>query len=70
MFTALGADGALGAGAFAAGPVAADADDRIIFNSTNGYVYYDADGNGAGIAVLIAVVPVGQALTATDFLVV
>jgi Ca2+-binding RTX toxin-like protein len=69
VFTAL-ADGALPASAFVAGTAAADADDRIIFNAADGSVFYDADGNGAGAALLIAYIPVGQALTAADILVV
>jgi Ca2+-binding RTX toxin-like protein len=66
VFTAL-SDGALPASAFVAGPAALDADDRILFNAANGSVFYDADGNGAGAALLIAIVPVGQQLTAADF---
>ena len=69
VFTAL-ADGALPSSAFVTGTAAADADDRIIFDSTNGYVFYDADGNGAGEALLIAVIPSGQALTAADIVVI
>jgi Ca2+-binding RTX toxin-like protein len=69
VFTGL-TDGALPASAFVTGTAAADADDRIIFDSASGSVFYDADGNGAGAALLVAFVPVGQALTATDFLVI
>jgi hypothetical protein len=69
VFTALG-DGALSASAFVTGSAAGDADDRIIFDSATGNVYYDADGNGSGAALLLAVIPVGQALTANDFLVI
>jgi Ca2+-binding RTX toxin-like protein len=69
VFTAL-TDGALPANAFVTGSAAGDADDRIIFDSATGNVYYDADGNGSGAALLLAVIPVGQALTANDFLVI
>ena len=69
VFTAL-TDGALPAGAFVAGTAALDADDRILFNAADGSVWYDADGNGTGAALLVAYVPVGQALTAADFVVV
>jgi Ca2+-binding RTX toxin-like protein len=68
VFTAL-ADGALPASAFVMGTAAADADDRIIWNNVDGSIYYDADGNGAGAAVLFAVDPIGG-VTAADFLVV
>jgi Ca2+-binding RTX toxin-like protein len=69
VFTAL-SDGALPASAFVAGTAALDADDRILFNAADGSVYYDSDGSGAGAALLVAYVPVGQVLTAADFIVV
>ena len=50
--------------------VAADLDDRIIYDSVTGNIYYDADGNGAGTAVLFAQVAAGTALTNADFLIV
>ena len=63
--------GALDAGAFRMGTAAQDADDRIIYDSSTGAVYFDADGNGAGAAVQFATLPNNLAtLTATDFIVI
>jgi Ca2+-binding RTX toxin-like protein len=72
IFTQLGADGALSAGAFVNGTAALDANDRIIFNSTTGTVSYDADGSGAGAAVVFATMQqlTGGSLNHTDFLIV
>jgi len=33
-----------------------DADDRVVYNSTSGALFYDADGSGAGAAVQIALI--------------
>jgi Ca2+-binding RTX toxin-like protein len=71
VFTALGstATGALGAGNFVANAsgAAVDANDFIVYETDTGRVFYDADGSGAGAAVVIAVVGTGSALTAADF---
>jgi Ca2+-binding RTX toxin-like protein len=64
IYAALGPPGALAAGAFhivTSGLAAAAADDRIIYNSTNGALWYDADGNGAGAAVYLAQLSAGLA---------
>ena len=55
VFTSLGATGSLTANLFSSGTTAQEADDRISYNSTTGALYYDADGNGAGVAVQIAI---------------
>jgi Ca2+-binding RTX toxin-like protein len=64
------AAGALAGSAFFAGASAHDADDRIIYDSTNGHIYYDADGNGGGAQELFATLAPGTALAAADFFVV
>jgi len=61
------APGALAADAFHIGATAADANDRIIYDSATGALYYDADGNGAGAAVQFATLAPGLALTSADF---
>jgi Ca2+-binding RTX toxin-like protein len=67
IFTAAGAVGTLDANALVLGNAAADADDRIIYNSASGNIFYDADGNGAGAAILFAHVTAGTVLTNSDF---
>jgi Ca2+-binding RTX toxin-like protein len=68
-FTQLSA-GTLSASAFHTGTAAHDADDRVIYDKAAGKLYYDADGNGVGAAVLFATLGAGLALTNADFLVV
>lgn len=46
---------------------AADANDFIIYDQPTGQIFYDADGSGAGAAMLFAVVAAGTALSARDF---
>ncbi len=48
---------------------ATDASDRVIYNTSNGQVWYDADGNGAGARQLIATLQSGATLVATDIVV-
>lgn len=67
IFSALGGLGALNANAFRIGTGAADGSDRIIYNSTTGQLFYDADGNGAGAAVAFAQLSAGLSLTVSDF---
>src|SRR3954469_612223 len=74
VFTALGAAGNFAAGdaRFFAGAGASsghDASDRLIYNTTTGQLFYDADGNGAGASVLVATLQGAPALAATDVVV-
>jgi uncharacterized protein (TIGR01370 family) len=64
------ATGALSANAFFTGAAAHDADDRIIYNSATGALFFDADGNGAGAAVQFATVVAGLPIAASDFIVI
>jgi len=70
VFAGIGALGALGANAFHTGAAAADASDRIVYSAATGQLFFDADGNGAGSAILFATVGTGLALTASDFIVI
>ena len=71
VYAALGTTGAaLTAAEFVsgAGVVAGlDGDDRIAYNTTNGNVYYDADGSGVGAAVLIATLSGAPTVSASNF---
>jgi Ca2+-binding RTX toxin-like protein len=67
VYAALGAAGPLAAAAFHVGSAAADASDRIVYDSSTGAISYDDDGSGAHAAVVFAKVAAGLALTAADF---
>lgn len=67
VFTKVGRDGWLTAGAFTTGSAARDASDRIIYNSKNGALLYDPDGIGGAPAVKFAQLKAGLALTKADF---
>jgi Ca2+-binding RTX toxin-like protein len=71
VMSALGASGNFAAGdaRFFSGAGASsghDTDDRVVYNTTTNQLFYDADGNGAGSAQLIATLQSGAALAATD----
>jgi Ca2+-binding RTX toxin-like protein len=65
-FTAGDARFAAGAG-FTSGR---DASDRVVYDTANGQLWYDADGSGAGAAHLIATLQGNPALAATDIAVI
>ena len=64
------APGNLLAGMFRNGSAAMDADDRIIYDSPTGTLYFDADGAGAALAIEFAILSPGLALSHQSFLVV
>jgi serralysin len=73
VFTRAGADGALAAGALRAGAGLTrglDADDRIVFDTATGDLYYDQDGFGSGAAVKVAHLDGVGALSVADVMVV
>ena len=73
LFTALTTLGTLSATAFVAGAgraSGADASDRIVYNTTTGDLYYDADGNGSGAAIKFATLVTKPAITNADFMVI
>jgi Ca2+-binding RTX toxin-like protein len=68
VFTKLANTGTLGANNFKViGSAPLDADDFILYDKASGYLYYDADGSGAGAAVKFALVGVNLSLTYADF---
>ena len=75
IMTGLGTTtGVLAVGAFHSGTVntATEADDRIIYNTSTGALFYDADGTGLTAAVQIATIGITThpALTNADFMVI
>lgn len=72
VFNAFPTVGALTAAQFVAntGGVATDKFDRIVYETDNGKLLYDADGSGAGKAIHFASVATGLTLTAADFFII
>lgn len=62
--------GALDASRFHIAASAADTDDRIIYNATDGVLLFDTNGSGAGGETPFARVAPGLAFTADDFVVI
>ncbi|WP_445502046.1 hypothetical protein [Microvirga sp. G4-2] len=60
----------LASSAFWTGAMAHDSSDRIIYDATKGYLYYDADGTGAAKQVLIATMAKGLKMTYAEFFVI
>lgn len=46
-----------------------DADDRLVYNTATGELYYDGNGDLAGGSELLATLGLGKALIATDIVV-
>jgi Ca2+-binding RTX toxin-like protein len=75
FFTALGVEGTWAAGdgrfrAAAGATTGADANDRLIYNTTNGNLYYDPDGAGGAGSQLVTTLATLPALTAADITVI
>jgi len=70
IFTRLTTTGVLAADSFVIATAAVDSNDYLIYNPATGALFYDADGNGAGATVQIAVLGVNLALTNDNFVVI
>jgi Ca2+-binding RTX toxin-like protein len=70
IFTNMGGDGAIDLGAFhkSAAGVANSADHRIIYDTDDGALYYDADGSGEGAAIQFAQLAANLNLSADNFI--
>jgi hypothetical protein len=67
IFAGIGGPGALASGVFVTGSAAGDADDRLIYNSSTGQLFYDGNGSAAGGAFLFVTLQGAPTLTASDF---
>jgi Ca2+-binding RTX toxin-like protein len=72
IFAALGRDGKLSADSFiaTASGKAQDREDRLIYDTDSGNLFYDANGSARGKSVLVAQLDAGLDLRASDFLVI
>lgn len=72
VFDKLGRDGKLSADAFiaTASGKAQDREDRLIYETDTGNLFYDANGSGKGKSVLVAQLEAGLDIRASDFLVI
>ena len=72
IFTSLTNEGVLSSEYFLANATGAagDANDYILYNTTSGALFYDADGSGQGVAVQFATLTTKPAITANDFMIV
>ncbi|SMD13131.1 parallel beta-helix repeat (two copies) [Fulvimarina manganoxydans] len=60
-------EGALAASQFHVGGSAADVQDRILYDSGSGSLFFDADGAGGQMAIQFAQLDTGLSLSASDF---
>ncbi|WP_428675192.1 beta strand repeat-containing protein [Reyranella sp.] len=70
IFAAITTLGTLSATAFFTGAAASDADDRIVYNSATGNLFYDSDGTGGNAAVQFAQLAGTPTVSNTNFTVV
>jgi Ca2+-binding RTX toxin-like protein len=72
VFVTTGAGGGIGGGItadnFVVGTAAADNNDYFVYNQTTGQLFFDADGNGSGAAVLFAQLTAGTQLGFNDII--
>lgn len=52
------------------GTKALDANDYLVYNNTNGVLYYDLDGSGRAAAVAIATIGTGHIIDTSDFFII
>jgi Ca2+-binding RTX toxin-like protein len=71
VFTALSSTGALPAASFVASATgdALDAGDRLLYKTDSGQLFYDADGTGAVLKVLVVTLTTKPVLTSADIFV-